>query len=215
VGLFPVFLKLKGRRCLVVGAGTIGEAKTRSLLESGAVVHAVGPKATKTLQQWAREEKLVWHARPFNPSDLEGMFLVVVATSSRRLNERVYQEAVRRGILCNAVDDPGHCDFYYGAVVRCGPLQIAISTSGCSPALAQRLKREIAKQFGPEYGAWVEQLGEARRRLLARNMDPKRRKRLLHHLASGENALRDALRFQTFPMIAQGHSRPARIIKDG
>jgi siroheme synthase-like protein len=114
------------------------------------------------------------------------MFLVVVATSLRRLNERVYQEAARRRVLCNAVDDPAHCDFYYGAVVRRGPLQIALSTSGCSPALAQRLKRELAKQFGPEYGAWVERLGETRRRLLAQTMDPKRRQRLLHRLASGE-----------------------------
>lgn len=186
MALFPVFLKLEGRRCLVVGAGTVAEAKVRSLLEGGADVHVVGPKATETLRQWAGEGKLVWQSRPFEPSDLEGMFLVVVATSSRRLNERVYQEAVRRGILCNAVDDPGHCDFYYGAVVRCGPLQIAISTSGCSPALAQWLKREIAKQFGPEYGAWVEQLGEARRSLLARDMNSKRRWRLLHDLASGE-----------------------------
>ena len=186
MGLFPVFLKLKGRRCLVVGAGTVAEAKIRSLLECGADVHVVGPKATETLKQWARKGKLVWHARSFEPSDLEGMFLVVVATSSRRLNEYVYQEAARRRVLCNVVDDPAHCDFYYGAVVRSGPLQIAISTSGRSPALAQQLKRELEKRFGPEYGAWVEQLGETRRRLLAQTMGPKRRRRLLHHLASGE-----------------------------
>ena len=184
--LFPVFLKLKGRRCLVVGAGIVGEAKVRTLLEGGADVRVVGPKATETLKQWARKGKLVWHARSFQPSDLEGMFLVVVATSSRQLNEYVYQEAAQRRVLCNVVDDPAHGDFYYGAVVRRGPLQIAISTSACSPALAQRLKRELEKQFGPEYGAWVEQLGETRRRLLARIMDPKRRQRLLHHLASGE-----------------------------
>jgi precorrin-2 dehydrogenase/sirohydrochlorin ferrochelatase len=186
VGLFPVFLKLKGRRCLVVGAGMVGEAKVRTLLEGGADVQVVGPKATATIKQWRRKGKLIWHARSFQPSDLEGMFLVVVATSSRQLNEYVCQEAVRRRVLCNVVDDPAHGDFYYGAVVRRGPLQIAISTSGCSPALAQRLKRELEKQFGPEYEAWVEQLGETRRRLLAETMDPKRRQRLLHHLTSGE-----------------------------
>ena len=112
------------------------------------------------------------------------MFLVVVATSSRRLNEFVSREAARRGVLCNAVDDPDHCDFFYGAVVRRGPLQIAVSTSGASPALAQRLKREIAKQYGPEYGAWVEQLSEARRKLLAQAMNPKRRQQALHRMAS-------------------------------
>jgi siroheme synthase-like protein len=186
LGLFPVFLKLKGRRCLVVGAGTVAEAKIRSLLEGGAVVYVVAPKATETLQRWAREGKLVWHSRPFVPADLDGMFLVVVATFSRQLNQRVYQEAARRRVLCNAVDDPAHCDFYYGAVVRRGPLQIAISTSGCSPALAQGLKHDLEKQFGPEYEVWVEQLGEERQRLLARAMNPKRRQRLLHRLASGE-----------------------------
>ncbi len=186
MGLLPVFLKLRGRRCLVVGAGTVATAKVRSLLAGCADVRVVGPRATQTLQQWAREGKLVWEARSFEPSDLKGMFLVVVATSSRQLNERVSQEAAGWRVLCNAVDDPPHCDFYYGAVVRCGPLQIAISTSGCSPALARRLRREIAKQFGPEYGAWVEKLGEARRRLLARAMNQKRRQRLLRDLASEE-----------------------------
>jgi precorrin-2 dehydrogenase/sirohydrochlorin ferrochelatase len=115
------------------------------------------------------------------------MFLVVVATSSRQLNEQVSREAARRGVLRNAVDDPDHCDFYYGAVVRRGPLQIAISTEGCSPALAQRLKREIAKQYGPEYAAWVEQLSEARRHLLARTMNPQRRQQALHRVASAES----------------------------
>ena len=187
MSLFPVFLKLKGRRCLVVGAGTVAEAKVRGLLEGRADVHVVGPNPTETLRQWAREGKLVWHSRAFVPADLDGMFLAVVATSSRQLNERVYQEASRRGVLCNVVDDPAHCDFYYGAVVRRGPLQIAISTSGCSPALAQRLRREFEKEFGRDYGAWVEQLGRTRQSLLAQAMDPKRRQQLLKRLASGES----------------------------
>jgi len=186
MSMFPVFLKLRRRPCLVVGAGRVGEAKVRSLLESDAAVHVVGPRATESVKQWARERKVTWHARSFKPSDLDGKFLVVVATSSRRLNERVYQEAVRQRLLCNVVDDPAHCDFYYGAVARSGPLQIAISTSGCSPALAQRLKRDLEEQFGWAYAAWVEQLGETRRRLRARTMDPKRRQQLLHRLASWE-----------------------------
>ena len=184
MALFPIFLKLKGRPCLVVGAGTIAQAKIRSLLEGGARVRVVGPQASKTVQRWARTKKLDWLKRSFEPADLEGMFLVVTATSSRRLNELVSREAARRGVLCNTVDDPDHCDFYYGAVVRRGPLQIAVSTSGASPALAQRLKREIAKQYGPEYGAWVEQLSEARRKLLAQAMNPKRHQKALHWMAS-------------------------------
>ena len=187
MALFPVFLKLKGRPCLVVGASTIAQAKIRSLLEGGAKVRVIGPQATKTVQCWARTKKLDWLKRAFEPADLEGMFLVVVATSSRRLNELVSQEAARRGVLCNTVDDPDYCDFYYGAVVRRGPLQIAVSTSGASPALAQRLKQEIARKYGAEYGAWVQQLIAARRKLLAQAMNPKRRQQALHRMASPES----------------------------
>ena len=166
--LFPIFLKVKSRPCLVVGSGPIGEGKARGLLERGATVCIVGPRATETVREWAKKGKVVWHRRSYKPSDLASMFLVVVATSSRKTNEHVYREAVRRRVLCNVVDDPAHCDFYYGAIVRRGPLQIAISTSGRSPALAQRLKRELGDQFGPDFGAWIEELGRARRRLRAK-----------------------------------------------
>jgi siroheme synthase-like protein len=187
VSLFPVFLKLKGRHCLVVGAGPIGEGKARGLLERGATVRIVGLRATETVRRWAKNGKVVWLPRSFHSSDLAGAFLVVVATSSRKLNQRVYREALRQRVLCNVVDDPVHCDFYYGAIVRRGPLQIAISTSGRSPALAQRLKHDLEDQFGPEFGVWVEQLGRARRKVRATTRDPRRRKQLLHRLASWEN----------------------------
>ncbi len=183
MSLFPIFLKVKGRSCLVVGSGPIGEGKARGLFERGATVHIVGPRATAAVRHWAKTGKVVWHRRPFKPSDLAGMFLVVVATSSRKTNERVYRAALRRRVLCNVVDDPAHCDFYYGAIVRRGPLQVAISTSGLSPALAQRLKRELEDQFGADFGVWIEELGRARRRLRATIKDPKRRRRLLHRLA--------------------------------
>ncbi len=186
MSLFPIFVKIKGRPCLVVGSGPIGEGKARGLLERGAAVHIVGPRATQVVRQWAKKGKVVWHPRPFKPSDLAGMVLAVVATSSRKTNARVYREAVRRRVLCNVVDDPTHCDFYYGAIVRRGPLQIAISTSGRSPALAQRLKRELEDQFSRDFGAWIEDLGRARWKVRATTKDPKRRQRLLHRLASRE-----------------------------
>ncbi len=184
MSLFPIFLKIKDRPCLVVGSGPIGEGKARGLLERGAAVRIVGPRATGLIQKWAEEGKVVWHRRSFKPSDLAGMFLVVVATSSRKMNERVYREAVRRRVLCNVVDDPAHCDFYYGAVVRRGSLQIAISTSGRSPALAQRLRRELEEQFGSDFGAWIEELGRTRRKLRAKVKEPNRRQQLLHRLVS-------------------------------
>ncbi len=186
MSLFPLFVKLDGRPCLVVGAGPVGEAKIASLVRAGANVRVVAPRATRTVRAWARAGKISWEARGFDPADLDGTFLVVAATSSADLHKRVFWEAKRRGVLCNVVDDPERCDFYYPAVVQRGPLQIAISTGGLSPALAQRLRGELEQQFGPEYEAWVEQLGHARRELFTRVMDPERRRRLLHRLACRE-----------------------------
>ena len=184
MNLFPIFLKLASRRCLVVGAGPVGESKIESLLRTGAEVRVVAPRATETVRARARARKVCWEARGFRPADLNGVFLVIVATSSAELNEAIFQEGRRRGVLCNIVDDPARCDFYYPAVVRRGHLQIAISTDGRCPALAQRLKKELEQQFGSEYGTWLEQLGQARQKLLARALAPERRRRLLHRLAS-------------------------------
>ncbi|HKQ88474.1 MAG TPA: bifunctional precorrin-2 dehydrogenase/sirohydrochlorin ferrochelatase [Candidatus Acidoferrales bacterium] len=184
--LFPIFVKLSKRRCLVVGAGEIAEGKIEGLLPTGAEVHVVAPKATPRIRALAQDRKIRWGARRFKPTDLDGAFLVVAATSSPELHERIYREARRRRVLCNVVDDPPHCDFYYGSVVRRGALQIAISTSGKSPALAQRIRRILEQQFGPEYEEWIAALGEAREKLFSRKMDPEERKRLLHILASGE-----------------------------
>ncbi len=100
--------------------------------------------------------------RAFSADDLDGAFLAVVATNSRTLNERVYHEAQRRGVLCNVVDVPDLCDFFYPAVVRRGDLQIAVSTAGQSPSLAQKIRQQLEKQFGPGYAAWVAELGETR-----------------------------------------------------
>jgi precorrin-2 dehydrogenase len=182
--LFPLFLKLAGRRCLVVGAGSIAETKIRSLLESGADVQVVAPEAKPAVREWAHVGKLRWEERPFAAADLDGVFLVIAATALSNLNAIVFHEARKRNVLCNAVDDPENCDFYYPAVVRRGDLQIAISTAGHSPALAQHLRKQLEAQFVPEYAAWIEELGQARQELFGRDMDPEERRRLLHELAS-------------------------------
>jgi precorrin-2 dehydrogenase / sirohydrochlorin ferrochelatase len=186
VKLFPMFVKLTGRPCLAVGAGTIGESKIASLVEAEARVRVVAPEATPQVQAWALANRVEWLARAWEPSDLEGIFLVVAATSSPELHERIFQEATRRGVLCNTVDVPNLCDFYYPAVVQRGALQIAISTAGQSPALAQRLRKELEDQFGPEYEVWLKRLGEERDKLIAAKLEPEERKRLLHDLASAE-----------------------------
>jgi precorrin-2 dehydrogenase / sirohydrochlorin ferrochelatase len=182
--LFPAFMKLSGRRCLVVGAGAIAEEKIESLLRASAKIRVIAPEATDRVQAWARAKKIRWQPREFRASDLGGAFLVVAATSSPALHARIFKQARRLGVLCNAVDDPAHCDFYYGAVVRRGELQIAISTGGHSPALAQRLRKKIEKEIGSEYERFVTMLGAARKRLFAKSISPARRKALLHALAS-------------------------------
>jgi precorrin-2 dehydrogenase / sirohydrochlorin ferrochelatase len=181
--LFPMFLRLEGRDALVVGAGHVAQPKIQSLLLSGARVRVVAPQATRPVQAWARAGRVHWQPREFRAADLEGASLVIAATSSPRLHERILRLARRRGVLCNVVDDPERCDFFYPAVVRRGRLQIAVSTGGASPALAQRLRKELERQFGPEYEAWVEQLRGARADLRARGLGPRARARLSHRLA--------------------------------
>lgn len=181
--LLPMFMKLEARKCLLVGAGTVAETKIESLLHSGAAVHVVASSATDVVRTRALQGEIHLELREFVAADLDGVFLVVVATPDRELNRSVFKEAQSRGVLCNVVDDPELCDFYYPAVVRRGHLQIAISTGGLSPALAGRLRRELESQFGPEWSAWVQRLGVVRRRLFERQMDPAKRRQLLRQLA--------------------------------
>lgn len=183
-GLFPVFLKLEAQRSLVVGAGKTAEEKIPRLLASNASVTVVAPAATAKIQAWAREDKLCWVKRRFESHHLDGAFLCVVATSSKETNRTIFHEAERRGILCNVVHDGAHSNFYYPAVVRRGPLQIAVSTAGHSGALAQRLREELELQFGPEWESWLRWLGEARSSLYDDALSPRQRRTLLHKMAS-------------------------------
>jgi uroporphyrin-III C-methyltransferase/precorrin-2 dehydrogenase/sirohydrochlorin ferrochelatase len=182
MSLFPIFVKLEGQPVLLVGAGTVGESKVAGLLSAGAAVTVVAPEATPVIQNLAEAGIISWRRRPFDPGDLDGVRLVVAAVP-RDVAGSIYEEARRRGILVNSVDDPDNCDFYYPAVVNRGDLQIAISTAGHSPALAQRIRIELEQQFGPEYAEWIQQLGGARRDLFATDMDPDVRKQQLHEMA--------------------------------
>ena len=190
--LFPMFLKLEGKQVVVVGAGKVGEPKIGGIVETGAHIRVVALEATATVREWAREGKIDLELRAFSAGDMEGAFLAIVATNSRTLNERVYYEARRRGVLCNVVEVPDLCDFFYPAVVRRGDLQIAISTAGQSPSLAQKIRQQLEKQFGTAYAAWVAELGETRKLILASDLEKERKLELLHSLASRE-ALEAAL----------------------
>ena len=182
--LFPMFVKLEARHVLVVGAGRVGEPKIRSLLPTGAQIRVVAQEASDVVRRWALGKQIVLEERGFILSDLDDAFLVVVATSSREVNELIFLEAQSRRILCNVVDVPEQCDFYYPAVVQRGDLQIAISTSGQSPSLAQKIRQQLERQYGPGYAHWVAELGETRRRILASDLDPERKRFLLQSLAS-------------------------------
>ena len=184
--LFPMFMKLAGKHCLVVGAGKVGEPKIGGLIDTGARIHVVAVAASGQVREWANAGKIELELRAFSSADLDDKFLAVVATASRSLNERIYLDAQRRRVLCNVVDVPDLCDFFYPAVVRRGDLQIAISTAGQSPSLAQKLRQQLERQFGEGYTEWVEQLGETRRLVLASDLDKETKLELLHSLASRE-----------------------------
>lgn len=182
--LFPMFVKLQGKPVLVVGAGKVGEPKIRALLETGASIRVIALEASESVRDWSHAGLVVLEERAFVPADLDGLFLAVVATSNRELNRVAYTEAKRRGVLCNVVDVPEQCDFYYPAIVQRGDLQIAISTSGQSPALARHLREQLEKQFGPAYADWVAELGETRRAVLNSNLSSDQKRELLMSLAA-------------------------------
>jgi siroheme synthase-like protein len=155
-------LKLKGRRCVVVGGGEIGLEKVEGLLSCDGDVTLVAPEAVGELEALAREGSIHWERREYRPEDLEGTFMVIASTDDTDVNIAIYEDAERRAMLVNVVDVPPLCNFILPAIVRTGPLAIAISTAGASPALAKRMKREVAELFGEEYATLAVMLNDAR-----------------------------------------------------
>jgi precorrin-2 dehydrogenase len=155
-------LRLTGRRCLVVGGGEIGLEKVEGLLACDGRVVLVAPDAVPELEALAAEGSIEWLRRDYRPGDLEGTFIAIAATGDTDVNIRVYEDAERRAMLVNVVDVPPLCNFILPAIVRTGPLAIAISTAGASPALAKRIKHEIAEQYGEPFAQLAVLLNEAR-----------------------------------------------------
>ena len=184
--LFPLFLKLAGKRCLVVGAGPIGLEKVDSLLRCGARIRVIAPLAVDRIQQLHAEGAIEWITRCYKHEDAPGCDLIIAATNDRAVNQSVYVEANRLSILCNTADDPPLCDFFFGSIVQRDALQIAISTAGQSPAVAQRLRREIDAQLPQDLGVWLDDLGQLRREVLELMPAGAERKALLHQLAHRE-----------------------------
>src|SRR5438270_4548747 len=155
-------LRLVGRRCVVVGGGDVGLEKVEGLLACGGEVTLIAPDATQPLRSLASESSIRWEQREYRAEDLERTFIAIAATNETDVNIRVYEDAERRAMLVNVVDVPPLCNFILPAIVRTGPLAIAISTAGASPALAKRMKREVADMFGDDYARLAEMLNDAR-----------------------------------------------------
>ena len=184
--LFPIFLKIAKRPCIVIGAGHLAESKINSLQAAHAKVTVIAPSATERIATLASAGEIEWHEREYAAGDLTGHFLVVAATNNPAVNRAVFHEARERDILCNAVDDPPFCDFYFPSVVRRGDLQIAISTAGASPALAQQIRKDINAQLPLDAGDWLTELGNLRREVVATEPLNGERRWLLHQLAQRE-----------------------------
>ena len=184
--LFPIFLKIAARSCTVIGAGNLAEAKIDSLLAAHAKITVIAPEARPRVVEMAAAGEIEWLRREYVAGDLTTQFLVVAATDKPIVNRAVFKEATEKDILCNAVDDPPFCDFYFPSVVRRGDLQIAISTAGASPALAQRMRKEINAQLSLDLGDWLTDLGNLRREVTQIEPLNEERKLLLHQLAQRE-----------------------------
>lgn len=184
--LYPLFLNLKNRACVVVGGSEMAEGKARELLDAGARVRLIVPEVTRQISAWAQTGTLEWKPRSYATGDLQDAFLVV-SVAGPDINALVFADAERQCMFCNAVDDIPNCSCYASAVVRRDPLQIAISTGGNSPALAQRLRKEFEEQFSEDYGPWVRQLGESRAALFQdTKLTAEARRKNLHDQASRE-----------------------------
>jgi precorrin-2 dehydrogenase/sirohydrochlorin ferrochelatase len=155
-------LKLSGRRCLVIGAGDVGLEKVEGLLACDADVRLVAPDAHPALQELATEGSIAWTRREYQPTELEGCLIAIAATNDSEVNIQVYNDAEQRAMLVNVVDVPPLCNFILPAIVRTGPLAVAISTAGASPALAKRMKREVAELFGEAYAELAVMLNDVR-----------------------------------------------------
>lgn len=168
---------------MVIGGGKVGERKVLSLLQAKASVKLISPEATPVLQKLAEEGQILWEKRIYQPGDLEGAWLVVAATNDPSTQRSIYDEANAKRVFCNMVDVPEFCSFIVPSVVKRGSLNIAISTSGASPAVARRIRESLEMQFGPEYEIYLKLMENLRKQILELNLSPTEKEVKLHRLA--------------------------------
>ena len=179
---YPVHLDIQNRNCLVVGGGSVGTRKVKSLLNCGAKVTVISPLISEQLKEIEPSRAITLKERPYRPEDLEGMFLVIGATNDESLNRQISEDANRRNTLCNIADRPEVCNFILPSIVHRDDLVITISTSGKSPALAKKLRKILESQFGEEYGDLLDLMGAIRKKLLSQAHEPEAHKQLFEQL---------------------------------
>jgi precorrin-2 dehydrogenase/sirohydrochlorin ferrochelatase len=184
--LYPLFLDLKGKKCLVIGGGRVAERKVKTLLQYGGNVKVVSPVTENSIELWAEQGLIELEKREFAPTDLDDIFLVFIATNNPDLNGEVSRLCRENKILVNAVDDPPNCDFFVPAIIKRNSLVLAISTGGKSPAFARKLRQELEQMISSEYGEFVDLIGEQRDFIKERIASIEDRKKLFEELVNSD-----------------------------
>jgi precorrin-2 dehydrogenase/sirohydrochlorin ferrochelatase len=197
---YPVLLDLRGQTAFVVGGGQVAQRKIETLLEYGAEVHVITKELTSTLRDYVKAGKITWIAKEYDERELNGTFLVIAATDSTVLNRQVSQDAKRKGILVNVVDQPSDCGFIVPAVLRRGDLLIAVSTSGSSPMLAKKIRQALEGQFGEEYEMFLNLMGALRKEILGQGLSQDENHRIFQALV--ESPLLDAIAQRRWDEVA-------------
>lgn len=181
---YPIFLDLKSKSSVIIGGGKVAERKALGLLSAGAKVTVISPEVTSIINGLSKKGSLTIIKRSYSKGDLKGAFLAVLASNKKAINIKAHEEAKSSGVLVNAVDDPEHCDFIVPSIVDRGSLLIAISTSGKIPALSRKLREDLEKEYGEEYSAFVEILGQARSILLKKGVKNDKKEKIIKALVT-------------------------------
>ena len=183
---YPILVDLKGKRVIVVGGGTVAQRKVETLLGYDAVVYLMSQEFTPTLQRYVEEGKIKFLGKEFREDVLDGVFLVIAATDNPAVNRKVSESAKEKGLLVNAVDQPSDCNFIVPAVVKRGDLLVAVSTSGKSPALARKIRKDLDTQFGNEYEEFLCLMGRVRKEILSRGLSQEEKSRIFYEFINSD-----------------------------
>ncbi|MFN3479390.1 MAG: bifunctional precorrin-2 dehydrogenase/sirohydrochlorin ferrochelatase [Thermodesulfovibrionales bacterium] len=183
---YPIYLDLKGKKCIIVGGGRVAERKCRCLIKNGADVTVISPTITKRLEDYKSKGRIRHLPRLYRRGDIESAFLAIAATDSQEINERVYTEATDKNILLNVVDNPDFCNFIVPSVFERGDLKIAISTSGSSPAIAKRIRKELEALYNREFSKYLNFLKRIRGQIKDKVKNREEREAIFNHLSSPE-----------------------------